>query len=55
MGHLAVKDKLLQARNAKWCNKDMQTMHMGHQPMILADRRQARTRGLPIRGPYVLL
>ena len=50
-GHLTVKDKLLQARNAKWCNKDMQTMHMGHQP----DRRKPCTRGLPIRGPYVLL
>ena len=42
-GHLAVKDKLLQARNAKWCNKDMQTMHMGHQPMIwLIDDTHAR-------------
>lgn len=42
-GHLTVKDKLLQARNAKWCNKDMQTMHMGHQPMIwLIDENHAR-------------
>lgn len=42
-GHLAVKDKHLQARNAKWCNKDMQTMHMGHQPMIwLIDDTHAR-------------
>ena len=42
-GHLTDKDKLLQARNAKWCNKDMQTMHMGHQPMIwLIDENHAR-------------
>ena len=42
-GHLAGKDKLLQARNAKWCNKDMQTLHMGHQPMIwLIDDTHAR-------------
>ena len=42
-GHLTVKDRLLQARNAKWCNKDMQTMHMGHQPMIwLIDENHAR-------------
>ena len=35
--------QILQARNAKWCNKDMQTMHMGHQPMIwLIDENHAR-------------
>lgn len=37
------KDKKRQALISKWCNKPMQTMHMGHQPMIwLIDDSHAR-------------
>ncbi len=40
---LVAKDKRAQALNAKWSNKDMQTMHMGHQPMVwLIDDTHAR-------------
>lgn len=38
-----VDSKREQALESKWVNKDMQTMHMGHQPMIwLIDENHAR-------------
>lgn len=42
-GKVVSRDKKQQATNAKWSNKDMQTMHMGHQPMVwLIDDTHAR-------------
>ena len=42
-GRPGTTDKKKQAMVSKWCNRNMQTMHMGHQPMIwLQDENHAR-------------
>ena len=42
-GAPGVTDKKVQALTSKWCNRVMQTMHMGHQPLIwIIDDTHAR-------------